>query len=56
MGLIEAIELAQAGGLFAFAWVVYQEVRELRRTLEKHASILSTVDERTRILTEELTP
>jgi len=48
MDLATAVELGQSGGLFAFAWLVWQEVRALREVLNSQARLLALLEERTR--------
>lgn len=56
LDLTAGLELLQSGGLFAFAWVVWQEVRALRGVLHDQATVLSKLEERTRDLVSEVTP
>ena len=50
MNLETAVQLGQSGGLFAFAWLVYQQVALIRQMLEKQTTILAQLEERTREL------
>ena len=50
LNLDTAVQLGQSGGLFAFAWLVYQQVALIRQMLERQTAILAQLEERTREL------
>jgi hypothetical protein len=43
MTLSEALQLVNAGGVALFAWMVYQEIKLLRPTLEVMSKTLATM-------------
>jgi len=48
LDLASGLELIQSGGLFAFAWVVWQEVRALRELAREQSELLTKLEERSR--------